>query len=60
MSFRRVKYMEMKVLQFHQVCLDLQRVPYPLKYPTVNSIKLSQTTLCSKLMNSLTTDLEFL
>ena len=60
MSFRRVKYMEMKVLQFHQGCLDLQRGPYPLKYPTVNSIKLSQTTLCSKLMNSLTTDSEFL
>ena len=35
MNFKRVKNVEMKVLQFQLVCLKLQNLSY-MKYPTVN------------------------
>ena len=42
MSFKRVKYVEIKVSYTHLVCLKLQNLSYPLKYPTVNSMKFNQ------------------
>ena len=39
---RRVKNAETKVLLILLVCLKLQNLSYPLKYPTVNSMKLNQ------------------
>ena len=42
MSFRRVKNVKMIVLLFHQVCMKLKNLSYPLKNPTLNSRKLKK------------------
>ena len=47
-SFKRVKNVEMKVFRSHLVCLELQNLSYPLKYPTVKSMKLNQNTFFKK------------
>ena len=33
MTFRSLKIMVMKVLKFHQICLELLNLSYPLKCP---------------------------
>ena len=42
MSFKSVNIMKMKTLQFHPICLELPSLSYPLKYHTVNAMKLNQ------------------
>ena len=53
MSFKWVRVMEMEAIYLYQICLELPNLSHPLKYLTLNSVKLHQNIFGKNFENSL-------